>query len=110
MERSNKVELTGYTGMNPELTELKNGQKKASFSLATQDSYKNKQGEWVNNTTWHKVIGWGKTADAIMETVKKGTKVTLSGKIDYRSYEDKQGNKKFFTEIVAYNVSLVPAK
>ena len=106
MKRTNKVELTGYTGTDAELVELKNGGKKASFSIATQDNYKNKNGEWVSNTTWHKVIGWGRTAETIMDLVKKGTKVYIDGKIDYRSFEDKEGNKRTFTEIVAYNVEL----
>jgi single-strand DNA-binding protein len=102
MERTNKVELIGYTGMNPELKELENGSKVASFTLATRDSYKNKEGEWVNNTTWHRVIAWNKVAEKVMETISKGAKIIVDGKIDYKQWDDKNGNKRTTAEIVLY--------
>lgn len=100
MERTNKVELTGFTGMNPEVKELENGRKRVSFTLATHDSYKNKEGEWVSNTTWHRVVAWNKLADQVMEGVNKGMKITVDGKLEYRMWDDKSGNRRTQTEIV----------
>lgn len=102
MERTNKVELKGFTGMDPEVKELGNGGKLASFTLATHDAYKNKEGEWVNNTTWHKVIAWNKLAEQVQEAVTKGMKIEVEGKLDYRTWEDKNGNKRSTAEVIMH--------
>ena len=97
----NKVELVGFAGMNAEVKEIKNGMKIARFSLATSEGYKNKTGEWVNSTTWHNIVLWNDSAEKAAETVKKGARISLTGKINYRNYENKAGEKRNTVEIVA---------
>jgi single-strand DNA-binding protein len=103
----NKVELTGYVGMDPEVFQFKSGNKKISFSLATKEDYKDKEGNWVNNTFWHNVVAIGKAVKVVEENVKKGSLVALEGKIGYRNYEDKDGKKHKLTEITAFQVEVL---
>jgi single-strand DNA-binding protein len=105
----NKVELTGFAGMDPELKTIGEKMKVAKFSLATTDGYK-KDGEWVNITQWHNVIGWNKIADEISGLVKKGKKLTINGKLNYRTYEDKEGKTQRNTEIIVLKVAEVAAE
>jgi len=101
MKTTNKVELNGYIGIDPEVKTLKNGSKVAHFTLATDEAYKNKEGEWVKNTTWHRVSLWNKEADKAADVLKKGMRVALTGKIVNRQYTDKEGNKRMISEILA---------
>ncbi|HLP12072.1 MAG TPA: single-stranded DNA-binding protein [Flavobacteriales bacterium] len=103
----NKVELTGFAGMDPEFKTIGEKMKVAKFSLATTDGYK-KDGAWVNTTQWHNMIGWNRIADQITELVKKGKKLTISGKLNYRSYEDKEGKTQRNTEIIVLKVTEAP--
>ncbi|HLP11360.1 MAG TPA: single-stranded DNA-binding protein [Flavobacteriales bacterium] len=103
----NKVELTGFAGMDPEFKTIGEHGKMAKFSLATSEGYK-KDGQWVNITQWHYLVGWNKIADKITELVKKGKKVTVSGKLNYRTYEDKEGKTQRDTQIVVYKVEEAP--
>ena len=103
----NKVELVGFAGMNAEVIEIKKGMKVARFSLATSEGYKDKNGVWVNNTTWHNIVLWNDSATKAGETVKKGARISLTGKISYRNYETKTGEKRNIVEIVASNLELV---
>ena len=96
---SNQVNLIGHVGMDPELSTFENGQK-AVFRMATNESYKNAQGEWVTDTQWHNVVAWGKASEIIQKHLKKGSQVAVSGKLVHRDYEDKEGNKKYVTEII----------
>ena len=91
----NKVQLIGNLGNDPEIITMDSGKKLAKFSIATNETYKNQQGERVTDTQWHNVIAWGKTAEIIEEYVTKGKEVAVEGKLSHRSYDDKEGNKRY---------------
>lgn len=95
----NKVQLIGYLGQDPEITTLDGGAKLAKFSIATSDSYKNAKGEKVEDTQWHNVVAWGKTADIVETYLTKGKQVAVEGKLMHRSYETKEGEKRYITEV-----------
>ena len=105
----NKVTLIGNAGMAPEIKNLDNNRKLAKLSLATQESYKNAQNEWVNNTTWHSLVAWGPTATFLEKNVDKGQEIMVEGKIVSRSYEV-EGVKKYVTEIEVHEVMLIGKK
>lgn len=96
----NKVQLIGNVGNDPEIVNLESGKKLAKFSIATNESYKNAKGEKVTDTQWHNVVAWGKTAEIIENFVTKGKEIGVDGKLTSRSYDDKDGNKRYVTEIV----------
>jgi len=95
----NKVQLIGNLGSNPEVRNMESGKKMARFSVATNEVYKNAKGEKVTETQWHNVVAWGKIAEIIEKYVAKGAEVAVEGKLVYRNYNDKDGNKKYITEI-----------
>ncbi len=95
----NKVQLIGNLGNNPEVKTLDGGKKMAKFSVATNETYRNSKGEKVVETQWHNLIAWGKVAEIAEKFLHKGTEVALEGKLINRSYNDKDGNKKYITEI-----------
>jgi single-strand DNA-binding protein len=95
----NKVQLIGNLGNNPEVKNMESGKKMARFSIATSETYKNAKGEKVKETQWHNVIAWGKIAEIIEKYLVKGSEVAVEGKLVYRNYNDKDGNKKYITEI-----------
>ena len=95
----NKVQLIGNLGQNPEVKELTGGKKVAKFSLATNEIYRNKAGEKITDTQWHNLVAWGKTADIIEKYVKKGSEIAVEGKLLNRNYTDKDGVKRYVTEI-----------
>lgn len=95
----NKVMLIGNVGKDPEVRYLDNNVARASFSLATSETYKNKNGEKVTQTEWHNVVIWRGLAEVVEKYVKKGARLFIEGRLRYRSYEDKDGVKKYFTEI-----------
>jgi single-strand DNA-binding protein len=97
---NNSVLLIGNLGQDVALLTFGSGNKKATFPLATTEAYKNKEGDLVKNTQWHNVIAWGKQADELVKSVAKGYRIEVQGKIQHRSYEDKDGNTKYVTEIV----------
>ena len=96
----NRVQLIGNLGMDPEVKQLDGGRTMAKFSLATTQSYNNAQGEKVKDTQWHNLVLWGKQAEIAAKYLKKGSEITADGKIVYRSYENKEGQTKYITEIV----------
>ncbi|MGB0981162.1 MAG: single-stranded DNA-binding protein [Winogradskyella sp.] len=96
----NKVQLIGNLGNDPEIINLDSGKKIAKFSMATNESYKNAQGEKVTDTQWHNVVAWGKTAEIIEKYITKGREVVVEGKLTSRSYDDKEGNKRYVTEVL----------
>ena len=100
----NKVELVGFAGMDPEIKSFGTENKIAKFSLATREGYK-KDGEWVNTSQWHNLVGWNKIADQIFTLVKKGKKLSVIGKINYRHYDDKEGKKQTETQIIVFEVN-----
>lgn len=105
----NKAFLIGNVGKDPEIKRFDNGTK-ASFSLATSETYTPKGGEKVTQTEWHSIIAWGKLADIVERYVKKGQPLFVEGKITYRSYDDRDGNKKYITEINASNIQMLGKK
>jgi len=96
----NKVQLIGNLGNDPEIINLENGKKLAKFAIATNDAYKNASGELIKDTQWHNVVAWGKTAEIIEKYLIKGKEVAIEGKLQNRNYEDKDGIKRYSTEIV----------
>ncbi len=95
----NKVQLIGNLGNNPEVKTLESGKKMARFSVATSETYRNAKGEKVEETQWHNLVAWGKLAEIAEKFLHKGSEVALEGKLINRSYNDKEGNKKYITEI-----------
>lgn len=106
----NKVQLIGNLGMNPEIKTLDGGKKLAKLSIATNESYKNAKGELVKETQWHNLIAWGKTAGIIEKFLIKGSEVAIEGKLINRNYMDKEGLKRFITEIEVKEVLLIGSK
>lgn len=106
----NKVQLIGNLGMNPEVKTLDGGKKLAKFSIATNENYKNAKGEKVTDTQWHNVVAWGKTADIIEKFLKKGSEVAIEGKLINRNYDDKEGIKRYVTEVEAHEILMLNAK
>jgi single-strand DNA-binding protein len=106
----NKVQLIGNLGNDPEIITMESGKKLAKFSIATNDTYKNAQGERITDTQWHNVVAWGKTADIIESYVTKGKEVAVEGKLSHRSYDDKDGNKRYTTEVVCNELLLLGSK
>ena len=95
----NKVQLIGNLGQNPEIKTLDCGKKLARFSIATNEAYRNANGEKIIETQWHNLVAWGKLAEIIEKYITKGSEVAVEGKLTYRTYNDKDGVKKYFTEI-----------
>ncbi|MGF1558353.1 MAG: single-stranded DNA-binding protein [Flavobacteriaceae bacterium] len=95
----NSVQLIGHLGQDPEIVTLESGSKLAKFTIATSDSYKNAKGEKVEDTQWHNIVAWGKTADVVENFLTKGKQVAIEGKLTHRAYETKEGEKRYFTEI-----------
>ncbi len=96
----NKVQLIGNLGNDPEIINLESGKTLAKFSIATNESYKNASGEKITDTQWHNVVAWGKTAEIVEKYVTKGKEVAIEGKLTSRSYETKEGEKRYVTEVV----------
>ncbi len=95
----NKVLLIGNVGQDPEIKEMKTG-KMARFSLATNEAYRDAKGEKQTETIWHNLVAWGKTAELVEQYVKKGDELAVEGRLVSRSYEDKEGVKRYITEVV----------
>tara|TARA_B100000902_G_scaffold37838_1_gene45158 strand:- start:1479 stop:1868 length:390 start_codon:yes stop_codon:yes gene_type:complete len=106
----NKVILVGNLGKDPEVRYLDSGVAVANFSLATTESYKNKEGERVNQTEWHNIVLWRGLAEIAEKYLKKGSSVYIEGKIKNRKWEDKDGNTRYNTEILADNMTMLGSK
>ena len=106
----NKVQLIGNLGNSPEVRTFDGGRKMARFSMATNESYRNAQGERVTDTQWHNLIAWGKLADIAEQFLIKGKEVAVEGKLINRSYNDKEGNKRYVTEIQVNELLLLGTK
>jgi len=102
----NRVQLIGHVGQEPEVKTV-NDKKVANITIATHDYYYNDKGDKVEQTEWHRVTAWGKTAEIIEKFVVKGKEIGIEGKLTHRSYDDKEGNKKYITEILANEVLLL---
>ncbi len=108
----NQVQLIGRLGRDPEVKKIDNDRMLAKFPLATEEVYRNEQGAKLTDTQWHNIVIWGKLAKVAEDYLRKGREVAIKGKLTYRMYEDKEGGKKHFTEVVAYDLLLLgaPAK
>lgn len=105
----NKVQLIGHLGINPEVKDLENG-KVAKFTIATNDSYKDKDGKKVEQTDWHNIVAWRGTAEIVEKFAKKGSFVGVEGKLKHRTWEDKEGVKQYTTEVVIDEILLLDKK
>lgn len=103
----NRVTLIGNLGQDPETKTTETGKKVSNFTLATDDGYKNSEGQKVNETTWHNIVAWNGLADIAGKYLKKGRQVAVEGRIVYRTYEDKKGVTKYITEIVLNDLILL---
>lgn len=106
----NKVQLIGNLGGKPEIKETESGKKLAQFSVATNESYRNAKGEKITETQWHRLVAWGKLAEIAEKYLDKGKEVAIEGKLVNRSYTDKEGNKKYITEIQVNELLMLGAK
>jgi len=103
----NRVQLIGRLGQTPEIKTFDDGNKIANFSLATDDSYKNKEGEKVERTDWHNCVVRGKLVNIVESYVTKGMEIALEGKLTTRSYDDKDGNKRYVTEVFVKEILML---
>ncbi|MFC3880746.1 single-stranded DNA-binding protein [Algoriphagus namhaensis] len=103
----NRVQLIGRLGNKVEVKRLDNGKCVANVSLATNEVYKNQKGERVEDTTWHNLVIWGKPAEILEKYTDKGSEIGVEGKLANRSYEDKDGIKRYVTEVVVNEVLLM---
>ena len=110
MSGVNKVILVGNLGKNPEVRYLDSGIAVANFSLATTENYKNKEGERVSQTEWHNIVFWRGLAEVAEKYLKKGDSIYVEGKIRTRKWEDKEGNTRYSTEILADNMTMLGKK
>jgi single-strand DNA-binding protein len=106
----NKVQLIGHLGMDPEIKALESGKKLAKVSIATNETYKNAKGERVTETQWHNLIAWGRTADIVEKFLKKGSEVAIEGKLINRNYTDKEGIKRYVTEVEVNELLMFDSK
>jgi single-strand DNA-binding protein len=105
----NSVQLIGRLGKDPEVKTFGKSQK-ASFSIATTDTYKNAKGDKVEDTQWHNIVIWGKLADIAGQYLKKGSEVALEGKLVHRMYETDKGEKRYVTEINVNDMAMLGGK
>jgi len=106
----NKVQLIGNLGNAPEIKNTESGKKLAKFSIATNETYYNAKGEKVVETQWHNLIAWGKVADLVEKYLSKGTEVAIEGKLMNNNFTDKDGNKKYYTEVQVHELLLLGGK
>ena len=103
----NKVQLIGNLGADPEIVSLDSGKLRAKFSIATNETYKNDNGEKITDTQWHNVVAWGKYAEIVKKYVKKGKEVAIEGRLNLRSYETKESEKRYITVITVNELLLL---
>lgn len=106
----NKVQLIGNLGNAPEVRTLESGKKMARFSVATNEIYRNAKGEKITETQWHNLVAWGKLAEIAEKYLTKGKEVAVEGKLVNRSYNNKEGQKKYITEIQVNELLLLGSK
>lgn len=100
----NSVQLIGHLGNDPEMKTFGNDRSMARFSLATNEYYRDGNGKQTQETQWHNIVAWGKTAEIAEKLLSKGKEAAIQGKLISRSWEDKDGNKRFITEVVANEI------
>ncbi len=107
---TNRVQLTGNLGKDPEVREFEGGKKKARFSVATTEQFSFGNGNSKEDTQWHTVVAWGRAAEEVAGALKKGSRVSLEGRLVHGSYETKEGQKRYFTEVVLNQFKVVERK
>lgn len=100
--QKNRVMLNGYVGNHLATQQLENGGKRVAIRVATHDSYKDKEGNWVDQTTWHDVIAWDKKAEYAERNFVKGSRIQLEGCMEYRTYPDKMGHIRYIAQVKAF--------
>ena len=106
----NKVQLIGNLGNAPEIKTISGDKKLARFSIATNEVYRNTKGEKVKETTWHNLVAWGKIAGIVEKYLNKGSEIAVEGKLISRSYADKDGVKKYITEVQVNELLMLGSK
>lgn len=106
----NKVQLIGNLGNAPEIRTTEAGKKLVRFSMATNESYRDAKGEKITETQWHSLVAWGKVAEIAEKYLAKGSEVAIEGKLINRSYNDKEGNKKYVTEVQVNELLMLGGK
>lgn len=106
----NRVTLIGNLGQDPEIKNLDNGTKMAKFSMATNESYRNSSGERVTDTEWHNIVVFGPLSEVVEKYLKKGSEIALEGKLHSSNYNDKDGNKRYYTDIRATDLVMLGGK
>ncbi len=106
----NSVRLIGHLGDDPKVRKLDSGKTVANFSIATNEIYRDHNGNKQSETTWHRLVAWGKQAEIIENYVKKGSEIAVEGKLTNRSYDDKNGEKQYITEVSVNQVLLLDKK
>ncbi len=106
----NKVQLIGHVGEDPKSHTFESGKKVTRFTMATNESYRNGQGEKVQDTQWHNITAWGRTAEIVEQYVNKGKELAIEGRLSSRSYENEAGEKRYVTEVVAEEIMLLTGK
>ncbi len=103
----NSVRLIGHLGDDPKVRKYDGGKTVANFSIATNEIYRDKNGEKQSETTWHRIVAWGKQAEIVESYVKKGSEVAIEGKIANHTYDDDKGEKRYISEIVVRDILLL---
>jgi len=110
MSSLNKAMIIGRLGQDPDVRYTQSNTAVANLSVATSERYKDKAGEWQENTEWHRVVAWGRLAEICQEYLKKGSQVYIEGPIQTRSWEDKEGQTRYSTEIKALTMKMLDSK
>ena len=110
MSSLNKAMIIGRLGQDPDVRYTQSNTAVANLSVATSERYKDSSGEWKENTEWHRVVAWGRLAEICQEYLKKGSQVYIEGPIQTRSWEDKEGQKRYTTEIKALTMTMLDSK
>ena len=108
--KRNNVQLVGNLGNDPEMKDVKGGRRMARLSVATNERWKDASGDWKEDVQWHPVVAWGKQAELVADQLRKGSKVSLEGRLVHRSYEAKDGQKRYVTEVALSGFRLVNAE
>ncbi|MBK7383976.1 MAG: single-stranded DNA-binding protein [Flavobacteriales bacterium] len=106
----NKVQLIGHVGQDPEVKQVGNGQQLLRINLATNERFRTGEGEWKEDTQWHPVVVWGKQAERLAQSIRKGSGLVIEGRLVHRRYETKEGEKRYSTEVVLSDYHLLAAK
>lgn len=106
----NSVRLIGHLGEDPNVKRLDSGKTVVNFSMATNEVYRDSKGERQTETTWHRLVAWGKSAEVAENYLKKGSEIAVEGKLTNRSYEDKNGEKHYVSEVVVNSLLMLDKK